>query len=70
MPMLYAFFKVMTVYIVARYIIIQWNLFYFHSLPHVYPTLFQGLYISGVKLHKFQGVHSNSMVACNLVKNR
>ncbi|CAH3033396.1 unnamed protein product [Porites lobata] len=28
-----------------------------------------GLYISGVKLHKFQGVHSNSMVACNLVKN-
>ncbi|XP_073238587.1 uncharacterized protein [Porites lutea] len=28
-----------------------------------------GLYISGVKLHKFQGVHSNSMVAGNLVKN-
>ncbi|CAH3028346.1 unnamed protein product, partial [Porites evermanni] len=27
------------------------------------------LYISGVKLHKFQGVHSNSMVAGNLVKN-
>ena len=54
----------MTVYIM------QWNLFYFHSLPHVYPTLIQGLYISGVRLHKFQGVHSNSMVACNLVKNR
>ena len=40
---------------------------YYQFTPCV---LFLGLCVGGVKSHRFQGVQSNSLTGCNLVKNR